>query len=261
MSTITCQGQHFTEIRGIFLDKDGTLANVASYLSRLGQLQAALMEQQLPGTRALTLKVLGFTDTGLTASGLLAVGSRYETIVATAAVATAKGYPWGEALALATTTLSAADKRCEPKATFTPPVAGAVEFLKRLKQAGLKIIMVSADSQDNVESFVDCHGLHTYFDRLQGVSGQHPSKAHPSFFQAACRGVGLEPHQGLVIGDAASDWQMAAAAGGFIGFLKGWSPPVSPADILQGGTQLGPLPQRAFVTNFRQIEVEDARQP
>ena len=209
MATIFCNGTTFTDVRGVFLDKDGTLADVATYLARLGHIQAQLMEQQQPGTYDMTLQVLGFTADGLSASGLLAVGSRQETIAGVAAAAAMVGCPWIRAVELATVALSAADRQCSPKTSHTPLLPGVLGLLQRFRKAGLKIVMVSADIQSNLENFVDCYELSAYFDGLQGVSIEHPSKTEPSFLQQACHSLGILPAQGLVIGDAASDFCMA----------------------------------------------------
>lgn len=252
--TLTCNGQTFTDIRAVFLDKDGTLADVATYLNQLGRTQSELMEQRLSGTRDFTLKALGFNADGLTASGLLAVGSRQETIMGIATAAAMVGYPWVKAIALAMTTLNTADQRCSPKAMYTTLLPGALDFLQRLRQARLKIIMVSADSQGNLESFVQHHHLQAYFDVLQGVSSQHPSKMSADFLPTACQAIGIEPHQGVVIGDAASDLHMAAPTRGFIGYLGGWQPPLSKTDILGDDPDHSrPLLVHSFATDFSQI--------
>ena len=261
MATVSCNGQLFTDVHAIFLDKDGTLANVAAYLSQLGHTQAQLMEHQLPNTYDLTLRVLGLSHGELSASGLLAVGSRQETIMGTAAVAAMVGYPWVKAIELARATLHTADQQYSPKAVYTPLLPGALDFLKRLRQAKLKIIMVSADSQSNLESFVQHHHLAAYFDKLQGVSSQNPSKLATEFLPNACQAINLVPSQGLVIGDSASDLRMAQSARGFIGYLGGWQPTLSKRDVLgEGSTDRGydhsgrALPH-AFATDFSQISL------
>ena len=250
---ISCNGRHFTDIQAIFLDKDGTLADVASYLSQLGLTQAQLMEHQQPGTYEFTLRALGISGETLKASGLLAVGSRRETIIGIATVAAMAGCPWIQALEMATATLNTADQQCSPKAAFTPLLPGALDFLKRLRDAGLKIIMVSADSQDSVNHFVEYHRLNPYFDKLQGVSCQNPSKMAPDFLQTACQHLDICCSQGLVIGDAASDLHMAQSAKGFIGFVGGWHPPIAETDILIDALEPQTLPAYAFVTSFDQI--------
>lgn len=256
MSIVSCNGQIFTDVQAIFLDKDGTLADVATYLSKLGRIQAELMEHQLPGTYDILLRTLGFNDSGLTASGLLAVGSRQETIIGAAAAAAMAGWPWIQALEVATDTLNIADQQCSPKAAYTPMLPGVLNLLKRLKQADLKIIMVSADTQSNLEDFVNHHGLRPYFDKIQGVSSQQPSKVEPGFLQAACKDLEISPQQGVVIGDAASDLRMAASAKGFIGFLGGWYPHISKADIVHSqDINSKVLPDNTFTTDLHQIQL------
>ncbi|MEM7064976.1 MAG: HAD family hydrolase [Cyanobacteria bacterium P01_B01_bin.77] len=252
MITLTCNGQIFKDIHAVFLDKDGTLADVATYLGQLGQIQAQLMEQALSGTRELALQALGFNTHGLTASGLLAVGSRQETIMGIATVAALVGYPWVKAIDLAMATLKAADQQCNPKALYTPLLPGALDFLQRLRLAGLKIIMVSADSQHNLESFVQHHQLQTYFDVLQGVNSERPTKMSADFLPTACQAIGLEPAQGVVIGDTASDLRMALPTRGFIGYLGGWQPPLSKTDILGDSSSRLSL-VHSFATDFSQI--------
>ncbi|MEM1256101.1 MAG: HAD family hydrolase [Cyanobacteria bacterium P01_H01_bin.21] len=252
MATVFCNGKRFVDVNAVFLDKDGTLADVANYLQQLGHIQAQLMEQAIPGVNNIVLKTLGIDSGRLAASGLLAVGSRQETVLGTAAAAAMLGQPWVEAIELAATTLAAADQKCFPKATYTPLLPGVLELLKRLRQVNLKIIMVSADSQDNLEQFVEYHQLHPYFDKLQGSSYQHPDKTAPEFLLAACQAVGLSPHQGIVIGDSASDLRMAKSACGFIGYLGGWQPTLTTTDIL-GSTNSSPSMACRFVKDFSQI--------
>lgn len=254
MVNILCNGKRFTGIDAVFLDKDGTLADVAAYLRQLGSIQATLMEQLLPGTYELTLKALGMSADSLDPAGLLAVGSRKETILGTAAAAAMVGCPWIKAVDLAAATLAAAARQCSPKAAYTPLLPGVLEFLQRLRQAHLKIIMVSADAQKNLEQFVQHYRLQSYFDQLQGVNAQHPTKTTPDFLSTACQAVGVLPEQGLVIGDAASDLHMAESAHGFIGFLGGWQPTLSPADIL-GSTDRKTSVECEFAKNFSQIKL------
>lgn len=252
MATVFCNDKRFINVNAVFLDKDGTLADVANYLQQLGRTQAQLMEQALPGVHDAVLKTLGIYSGRLTAAGLLAVGSRQETILGTAAAAAMLGQPWVEAVELAATTLATADQTCFPKAAYTPLLPGVLEFLKRLRQANLKIIMVSADSQDNLEQFVKYHQLHPYFDKLQGSGCRHPDKTAPEFLLAACQAVGLSPHQGVVIGDSASDLRMAKSASGFIGYLGGWQPTLTTTDIL-GSINSSPSVACRFVKDFSQI--------
>ncbi len=254
--TIICNGIVFTNIKAVFLDKDGTLANVSSYLTRLGQLQARLMEEQVPGTYSLALKALGIASDGLSPTGLMAVGSRQETIIGVATAAVIQGCSWGESLALATNTFAIADRQCFPKALYTPLLPGALEFLKQLRQAGLKVSLVSADSQSNLSAFTEQYQLQDYFDHLQGTSQDHPSKIAPSFLETACDAVNVAPYEGLVIGDATTDLQIAGRTGSFIGFLGGWQRPLMRDDIASEQMLNKPSIKTGFATEFTQIQIQ-----
>ncbi|MEM9805369.1 MAG: HAD family hydrolase [Cyanobacteria bacterium P01_D01_bin.56] len=256
MVTVICNGTLFKGIKAVFLDKDGTLANVSTYLKRLGIRQAQLIENKIPGTYSLVLKALGISSDGVIfPAGLMAVGSRQETIMGTATAAAMQGCAWGQAVELATTALATADRQYVQKAPHTPLLPGALDFLQWLRHTGLKISMVSADGQANLEDFVAHYQLQTYFDHLQGTSLSHPSKTAPSFLQAACDAIGVAPHEGLVIGDAITDLQVAESAGGFIGFLGGWQPPLLP-DTIALPEMLAKLTIKAvFATELSQIQL------
>lgn len=258
MATIVCDSKFFTDIKAIFLDKDGTLADVNQYLSSLGHHQAQLLDHRLPGTYGLALKTLGISAEGqLNPGGLMAVGSRQETILALGIALKdwCRECSREQAMDLAAATLAAADERCRPKAPHTPLLPGALDFLQRLRRGGLAIGMVSADGQRHLEEFVAHYGLGPYFDHLQGVSLIHPSKVAPSFLKATCHAMDVAPQEGLVIGDAASDLQVASQTAGFIGFLGGWQPHLQPETIAAQAHLNGLSVQAAFATAFGQIQV------
>jgi phosphoglycolate phosphatase len=74
--TLQVQDQTFKNIQAIIFDKDGTLANVESYLKSLGQKRARLVDAQVPGVQEPLLMAFGVESTYLNPMGLMAVGSR-----------------------------------------------------------------------------------------------------------------------------------------------------------------------------------------
>ncbi|MEO0456479.1 MAG: HAD family hydrolase [Cyanobacteria bacterium P01_A01_bin.114] len=229
---ICCNGVQFANIQAVIFDKDGTLAQVDTFLGQLGQLRCQQLVRLIPDIQTSVLDSFGLThDAGsvhsstysIDPAGLLAVGSRFENVVAIAAHVAATGRGWLEALDIVETAFFNADQALPLKAPLTPPVPGARELLAQLKAAQLKLGLLSSDTQTHVESFAETHQLASYFSCLQGVSQAFPVKTHPQFLAQACRTLQVDPTKVLVIGDSAADQSIAAHTAGFIGVTGGWS--------------------------------------
>jgi kojibiose phosphorylase len=97
--------------------------------------------------------------------------------------------------------------------TITPKnlLAGGLEFLKELRQAGIKIAIGSASK--NARSVIEKLHLSDYVDAIaDGNSVQHPKPA-PDLFLYAADLIGLKPSQCVVVEDAAVGIEAAIAAG------------------------------------------------
>ncbi|MEM9905188.1 MAG: HAD family hydrolase [Cyanobacteria bacterium P01_D01_bin.44] len=232
---IDCNGVRFADIRAVIFDKDGTLAQVDAFLSLLGQLRADQLASTIPGIETAVLDSFGLKQ-GLDPTGLLAVASRSENIIAIAAHVAATERGWLESLARVEAAFLEAEQKLPLKAPLTPLVPGTLDLLSRLQAAQLELGLLSSDTQGNVESWVETYQLESYFSYLQGVSEALPSKTHPHFLAQACRSMQVDPAVVLVIGDSAADRIMATNAAGFIGVTGGWSRPfeiVSPEPFLK----------------------------
>ncbi|MCG9893186.1 MAG: HAD family hydrolase [Thermosynechococcaceae cyanobacterium MS004] len=235
MVTLRAQGQTFDNIQAIIFDKDGTLANVESYLKSLGQKRARLVDAQVPGVQEPLLLAFGVESTYLNPMGLMAVGSRRESIVAAAAYVAETGRDWAEALEIAIAAFTEADSYLKNKAEHTPLFPALQDWLPQLATAGLQLGVLSADTPQNVEDFVKTYQLQTLISRHQGVDGLL-SKPDPRLYEAICQQLDVPPSQTLMIGDSTLDMRMAQAAGsaGRIGVTWGWQKPViiDHADLL-----------------------------
>lgn len=81
------------------------------------------------------------------------------------------------------------------------PLPGAKEWLKRLRDWGVRQAVASSAPIENVQTLVEALGLSPYLDAL--VSGEHlPAKPDPAIFMEAARRVGVEPRHCLVVEDA-----------------------------------------------------------
>ena len=216
MATIKCRDITFTNIQAILFDKNGTLEDSEIYLRSLGQKVARIIDAQFPGIGEPLLMAYGINGDILDPAGILAVASRRETEIATAAYIAETGKGWFDSLITARQALDDAEKYLG--VTPAPLFTGALEVLQSLSTAGLKLGIVSAASTPEVKNFVAEHQLSNYIQAQIGVD-DGPGKPDPILFLQACEILGVEPGATLMVGDAVGDMQMArnAKAAGCIG--------------------------------------------
>jgi phosphoglycolate phosphatase len=230
--TIKCGNRTFSNIEAILFDKNGTLEDSEVYLRSLAQKVARMVDAQVPGIGEPLLMAFGINGTSLDPAGLIAVASRRETEVAAAAYIAETGKGWFESLKIARQALEEAEKYIGK--TPSPLFVGSLEVLKSLKEAGLKLGILSAASTSEVMDFVKNHQLNDYILLEMGVD-EGPSKPDPVLFIQACQKLGVEPSATLMVGDSAGDMQMArnAGAAGCVGITWiGQSGNVQGADVV-----------------------------
>ncbi|NJM64466.1 MAG: HAD family hydrolase [Acaryochloris sp. RU_4_1] len=241
MATICCLDRTFTDIKAIIFDKDGTLADVESYLKSLGQKRSRLVDAQVPGVQEPLLLAFGLEETSLNPAGLLAVGSRRENEIAAAAYVAETGRNWLEALEIVESAFKEADSYLKRKADHTPLFPDTLATLATLTQNQVKIGLLSADSPENIQAFVETYDLDSHIHAYLGVEGTL-SKPDPSLFMDMCTQLETLPQQTLMVGDSAVDMKMAQSAGAAAGIMVtwGWSSPVqtpSGTDVTLGKWQ------------------------
>ncbi|MBW4656012.1 MAG: HAD family hydrolase [Kaiparowitsia implicata GSE-PSE-MK54-09C] len=228
MVTIHCNGVQFNQVEAVLIDKDGTLARVESYLRQVGQRRSRLIDAKIPGVQEPLLMAFGVSGQQLDPAGILAVATRLETEIAAAAYVAETGRGWVEALELVRAAFVEAEQGLGPKASQTPPCEGIEVLLTHLKQANVRIGVLSSDTQANVQEFLDHCGLSTYVDAVMGTDGAI-AKPDPRLMTQACESLGVAPQSTLVIGDSDADLVMAARAkaNGSIGVTWGWQQSVA----------------------------------
>jgi phosphoglycolate phosphatase len=221
--SIRCQNQTFENIQAIIFDKDGTLANVESYLKSLGQKRARLVDAQVPGVQEPLLMAFGVEASHINPMGLLAIGSRRENEIAAAAYVAETGQDWFAALRIADSAFTEAAGYLEPKAKHTPLFPGIKDWLSHLSGAGLKLGILSADTSENIQRFLETHQLEDKIAAYHGVDGEI-GKPDPRLYAAICHKLDVSPAHTLMVGDSTADMVMAKAGGcsGCIGVTWGW---------------------------------------
>jgi phosphoglycolate phosphatase len=230
--TIKCGNRTFSNIEAILFDKNGTLEDSEVYLRSLAQKVARMVDAQVPGIGEPLLMAFGIDGNSLDPAGLISVASRRETEVAAAAYIAETGKGWFESLKIARQAMDEAEKYIGK--TPSPLFVGSLEVLKSLKEAGLKLGILSAASTSEVMDFVKNYQLNDYIQLEMGVD-EGPSKPDPVLFIQACEKLGVEPRVTLMVGDSVGDMQMAqnAGAAGCVGITWiGKSGNVQGADVV-----------------------------
>ncbi len=232
MVTIQCGTKSFANIQAIIFDKDGTLADSQTYLRQLGQKRARIIDAQIPGVQEPLLMAFGFEGERLNPGGLMAVGNRRENEIAAAAYVAETGRDWMEALMLVRSAFIEADQIFPRKADYTPLFEGVLPLLQTLATTSVKLGILSADSTENVQDFVQRYQLRPYIQMTMGSGAI--SKPDPVLFQQACASMGLSPRHVLSIGDSNADIEMARAAGaaGAVGVTWGATLRFNAADAI-----------------------------
>ncbi|MEL7037101.1 MAG: HAD family hydrolase [Cyanobacteria bacterium J06592_8] len=222
MVSIKVRDLIFEDIDAIIFDKDGTLEDSEKNLRLLATKLSRLIDSQIPGIGEPLLMAYGVNDDQLDPAGLMAVGSRRENEIASAAYIAETGRGWLESMEIAAQAFEEADQYMED-ADPSPLFAGSSQKLKCLAEVGLKLAILSAAPLQEVEAFVERYQLADYIQVQMGVD-QGLSKPDPVLYLQACQNLGVIAAKTLMIGDAAVDMEMAKQAGaaGCIGI--NWKP-------------------------------------
>ncbi len=235
MATIYCGAKTFQDVEAILFDKDGTLADSHHFLQVLAVARSNFVEAQVPGVKESLLKTFGWVDGRINPVGLIAIATRQEDEIATAACIAATGRDWIEAKTIAHRALLDADRALPQKAKLTPLFNGALPLLQSLVRSDLKVGVLSADTEENVRDFVEFYDLASYF-QLQMGSRNGLSKPDPQLLHLACRELSVSPAATLVIGDSSADIELAKRGGaiGAIGVTWGGTHPhqLANADVV-----------------------------
>ncbi|HEY9752446.1 MAG TPA: HAD family hydrolase [Coleofasciculaceae cyanobacterium] len=235
MTIIRCGEAQFADIQAVFFDKDGTLADSQAYLRQLSYVRSKLIEAQIPGIQDDLLPTFGVVGDGVNPAGLIAVGTRQENVIAAAACITAWGKGWLDSLNLVQAAFARADTQMPVKARATPLFQGAYEVLRALNQADIRVGILSSDTAQNVQEFIECYHLESLV-HLQLGADERFTKPDPSLLFHACQLLSIPAGRSLVVGDSKADIEMARSAGiASVGVTWGWN---TDFDLGQPDTQI-----------------------
>jgi len=93
------------------------------------------------------------------------------------------------------------------------PLAGAAEWLERLKEAGWRQAIASSAPGANVEVVLEVLGLAGLFEAIVSAEDVTAGKPDPQVFLTAASRLGVGPSQCIVVEDAAAGVEAARRAG------------------------------------------------
>lgn len=113
---------------------------------------------------------------------------------------------------------------------------GVTDLLSRLRQAGIKLAILSNKPDDSTQEMVDHYFPPTQFDACYGQLDTYPIKPDPALALQIARDLGVDPAKVALVGDSGSDMQTAVRAHmTAIGVLWGFR---EAPELLSGGAQL-----------------------
>lgn len=110
-------------------------------------------------------------------------------------------------------------------AVHATPVDALAPTLARLKRAGIKLGVATADSHAGIVNSLRHFDVLDAFDFLAGFDSGHGTKPEAGMVLAFCRATGIDPAAVVVVGDNRHDIEMGrnAGAGLCVGVLTGTS--------------------------------------
>jgi phosphoglycolate phosphatase len=197
-------------IRGVLLDKDGTLFDfrtqwLAAYRGAAREL--ALAAGAGPQLAGVLLRRAGYDpdhDRFSDDSPLL-WGTTLDQIEVLSGHPELAGVAGRAAIVL---------RHLEDDARYPPvPVGDLSGLFGRLRARGLRLGLATMDSTAQAEAQLDRFGLRPLLDFVTGWDGGFGVKPGPGMVRGFCAAVGLRPAEVLVVGDTRADLRMARAAG------------------------------------------------
>lgn len=135
------------------------------------------------------------------------------------------GSPWHESVDAVRQFAVLAEKRLEADRPVRP-LPGLLTLLHDAKAAGIKLAVATSDSTSSAVKHLRWAGLEGLFDCINGQDLVQEGKPAPDLVFEACRRLGVQPEQAIVIGDGGADMEMAKRAGArlAIGIASGGGP-------------------------------------
>ena len=191
-------------INGLLFDKDGTLFDFHHTWAAWAK---AVIEDLSEGDPALRDRLAGAVGYNLNQGAFLVDSPLIACTNRQAAEYIARVVPHHDVDKIETRlTISALDA---PLA----PVSDLPKLLTGFQTRGLKLGVMTNDSEAAAQAHLSCAGVVNYFDFIAGFDSGYGAKPDPDPLLAFARAVELEPRNIVMIGDSRHDLEAGRAAG------------------------------------------------
>ncbi len=169
---------NFYSFKGIIFDLDGTLVNSSHVWSKIDEEFMAKRGIELPPNYFKEVSAMNFMQASVYTNERFSLNENPEDIIA----------EWNEMAR-------------HEYAHNIRLKAGAEEFLKRLKQKGVKIALATASSEELYTAVLKSNGVYGLFDYFASTDRVSRGKGFPDVYELACGGLGLKPSECAVFED------------------------------------------------------------
>jgi phosphoglycolate phosphatase len=199
----------------LIFDKDGTLVDPKPLLLCLAKARYSsldrLLGEQVAEKWAEAVGVNLLTEEVDRKGPLAMAPTREEVLVAAFVIYRHKQLGWDTAKQLAEQAYEQADRE------MTSPYGavlldGVSETLCTLKSGGFKIALATTDSHRRAEESLKKLGIGSCFNAVVGADDIENGKPAPDMILKACKLVGCQPYDTVMVGDSASDMLMGKNA-------------------------------------------------
>jgi len=102
---------------------------------------------------------------------------------------------------------------CADEGKVVPTSDGLVDYLKALKERGIKLALVTTDNAYITEICLKALGVYGLFDKIYPDDGGHPTKPDPYYADRLMSEFGVEKENVIMVGDTMTDVRFAKNAG------------------------------------------------
>ncbi len=239
MHQLLIKGEPICRISSILFDKDGTLINSENRLLTLARSREELAKKffqreeytagEITRLTYLLSKAYGLRKSSIDPNGAMAIASEKDNLISTATIFCLLGKSWSKSLEIANEIFEKASQQSlnsKIKNIRDELLPGIVDLVKKSKQRGLKLAIMSNDSRAGIEKFLINNKLENQFSFFWS-SEDNPPKPSPIAIKKLCKLMNSKISECALIGDSDTDLKMAKAAGVAvaIGYTAGWAKP------------------------------------